>query len=57
MGYDPDGDSLSYELVIPLELVCPLILGNYYVFPDAIGGGNLTIDPVELYVGTIQWYG
>ena len=53
MGYDPDGDSLSYELVIPLGTGgVPLILGNYYVFPDAIGGGNLTIDPVY---GTICW--
>ena len=53
MSYDPDGDSLSYELVIPLGSGgVPLILGNFYVFPDAIGGGNLTIDPVY---GTICW--
>ena len=53
MSYDPDGDSLSYELVVPLgEDALPLLLGNYYVFPDAIGGGNLTIDPV---FGTVCW--
>jgi gliding motility-associated-like protein len=53
MGYDPDGDSLSYELEIPLGTGAnPLILGNYYVFPDAIGGGSLTIDPVY---GTVCW--
>jgi len=53
MGYDPDGDSLSYELVVPLgQDALPLLLGSYYVFPDAIGGGNFTIDPV---FGTVCW--
>ena len=53
MGYDPDGDSLSYELVIPLGTdALPLILGNFYVFPDAVGGGNLSIDPIS---GTVCW--
>ena len=53
MGYDPDGDSLSYELVVPLgQDAIPLLLGSYYVFPDAIGGGNFTIDPV---FGTVCW--
>ena len=53
MGYDPDGDSLSYELVIPLGTgALPLILGNFYVFPDAVGGGNLNIDPIN---GTVCW--
>jgi gliding motility-associated-like protein len=53
MGYDPDGDSLSYELVAPLgQDALPLLLGSYYVFPDAIGGGNFTIDPV---FGTVCW--
>ena len=32
MGYDPDGDSLSYELVIPLGTgALPLILGNFFL--------------------------
>ena len=54
MGYDPDGDSLSYELGIPLGAgALPLILGNFYVFPDAVGGGNLSIDPIN---GTVCWY-
>ncbi|MCH1611714.1 MAG: gliding motility-associated C-terminal domain-containing protein [Flavobacteriales bacterium] len=53
MAYDPDGDSLSYELVVPLgQDALPLLLGSYYVFPDAIGGGNFTIDPV---FGTVCW--
>ena len=53
MAYDPDGDSLSYELVAPLgQDALPLLFGNYYVFPDVIGGGNLTIDPV---FGTVCW--
>ena len=53
MSYDPDGDSLSYELVVPLgQDALPLLLGSYYVFPDAIGGGNFTIDPV---FGTVCW--
>ena len=53
MAYDPDGDSLSYELVAPLgQDALPLLFGNYYVFPNAIGGGNFTIDPI---FGTVCW--
>ena len=53
MAYDPDGDSLSYELAAPLgQDALPLLFGNYYVFPDVIGGGNLTIDPS---FGTVCW--
>ena len=53
MAYDPDGDSLSYQLVPPLGLGAnSLVVPNYYVFPEAIGGGNFSIDPV---FGTICW--
>tara|TARA_B100001287_G_scaffold141563_1_gene119074 strand:+ start:7218 stop:9881 length:2664 start_codon:yes stop_codon:yes gene_type:complete len=53
MAYDPDGDSLSYELVAPLGLgATSLPIPNYYVYPDVIGGGDFTIDPV---FGTICW--
>lgn len=36
---DVDGDSLAYELVVPLDDNCsPLILGVNYFFPDSYGG-------------------
>jgi len=53
---DPDGDSLSYELVAPLgEIggnISPLGIPAVYDFPQNVGGGNLTIDPLS---GTICW--
>lgn len=53
MAYDPDGDSLSYELVPPLGVGAnPLLISSYYVYPDAIGGGVLSIDP---FSGTVCW--
>lgn len=53
MAYDPDGDSLSYELVPPLGLGAnTLPVPNYYVLPDVIGGGDFSIDPI---FGTICW--
>ena len=53
MAFDPDGDSLSFELVAPLGIGAePLPVPNYYVFPDVIGGGDFSIDPV---FGTICW--
>ena len=61
-AYDPDGDSLSYELVPPAGSNCsPLALGIFYVYPDAPpspggalqgGGGNMSINPVT---GTMCW--
>ena len=52
---DPDGDSLSYELIAPLgagaqELPMPTV----YVFPNQVntGGGNISIDPAT---GTFCW--
>ena len=52
-AYDPDGDSLSYSLVPCraegcLEMVIPAI----YNYPDAVGGGSLSIDSVS---GTLCW--
>ena len=53
MAFDLDGDSLSYELVPPLGAGAnPLNISNYYVYPDIIGGGNFSIDPV---FGTVCW--
>ncbi len=52
-AYDPDGDSLSYELIVPLqdnEAVVP-----NYLFPDQIVSGpnnQLTLDPVT---GDLVW--
>ena len=52
MAYDPDGDSLSYELVVPLGAgALPLMFGQY-IYPDVVGGGNFSIDPV---FGTVCW--
>lgn len=52
-AYDPDGDSLSYSLVPCrgedcLEMSIPAI----YNYPDQVGGGTMTIDPVT---GTLCW--
>ena len=53
MAYDPDGDSLSFELVAPLGIGAnSLPVPNYYVYPDVIGGGDFSIDPI---FGTICW--
>ncbi len=53
MAYDPDGDSLSFDLVPPLGIGAnPLIMPNYYVYPDIVGGGNISIDPIY---GTVCW--
>ncbi len=52
-AYDQDGDSLSYEFIVPMQDV-GLDVPNYQ-FPDAINPGpdnQLTIDPVT---GDIVW--
>jgi gliding motility-associated-like protein len=52
-AYDPDGDSLSYA-IIPckgencLDMPSPSV----FQFPQEVGGGSMTIDPV---FGTINW--
>ena len=51
MAVDPDGDSLSYELVAPLGAgATPLIIPALYIYPDQIGGGNFSVDALSLYV-------
>ena len=53
LAYDIDDDSLSYELVAPLGVqAVPLSIPAIYMFPDDIGGGNMTIDPIY---GTVCW--
>lgn len=52
-AYDPDGDSLSYSLVPCrgedcLEMSIPTI----YQYPNEVGGGTLSIDPVT---GVMCW--
>ncbi|MCB0685524.1 MAG: gliding motility-associated C-terminal domain-containing protein [Saprospiraceae bacterium] len=52
-AYDPDGDSLSYELIVPLEREGEEVPN--YLYPDAIEPGNdnkLTLNPVT---GEIIW--
>lgn len=50
---DPDGDSLSYELVSPLGSDCnPIGLGGSYVLPHVRGGGSSSLDP---QTGTYCW--
>lgn len=52
-AYDPDGDSLSYSLVPCRGEDClEMSIPEIYQFPNAIGGGTLTIDPVT---GTMCW--
>lgn len=53
MAVDPDGDSLSYELVPPLGVgAVPLIIPTLYIYPDQIGGGNFSVDALS---GTVSW--
>ncbi len=50
---DPDGDSLSYELVAPLGGSCtPLGIGSSYDFPHVLGGGSASMDNET---GTYCW--
>lgn len=52
-AYDPDGDSLSYHFIIPLQDVGQTVPN--YLFPDRINSGSnnqLTIDEVT---GDIVW--
>jgi len=53
LAYDLDDDSLSYELVAPLGVFAvALSMPAVYVYPNSIGGGNFSIDPV---FGTVTW--
>jgi gliding motility-associated-like protein len=50
---DPDGDSLSYELVAPLGAnAVPLSVPIVYNFPHLVGGGTASLDQVT---GTYCW--
>jgi gliding motility-associated-like protein len=50
---DPDGDSLSYELVAPLGSGgAPLSIPLVYDFPHVVGGGTATLDQSS---GTYCW--
>src|SRR5690606_33294056 len=53
-AYDPDGDSLSYELIVPLQAEGSQVPN--YTFPQSIFGSSglssLSIDSLE---GTITW--
>ncbi|UKN00846.1 gliding motility-associated C-terminal domain-containing protein [Paracrocinitomix mangrovi] len=52
-AYDPDGDSLSYSLVPCRGEDClEMIMPEIYEYPDAVGGGTMTIDPIT---GTLCW--
>lgn len=52
-AYDPDGDSLSYALVPCRGEDClEMSIPEIYKFPDEVGGGEISIDPVT---GTMCW--
>ncbi len=52
-AYDPDGDSLTYSL-IPCkgENCLDMPIPSVYHYPQDVGGGMLSIDPVS---GTLNW--
>lgn len=52
-AYDPDGDSLSYTLIPCKGEDCfDLSIPDVYQYPQAIGGGTLTVDEIT---GTLYW--
>ena len=52
-AFDPDGDSLAYALVPCRGEDClEMAVGPVYNFPDVLGGGSMSIDPVN---GTLCW--
>lgn len=52
-AYDPDGDSLSYSLVPCRGEDClEMTIPEVYEYPDDVGGGTMSIDPVS---GTLCW--
>ncbi len=55
MGYDPDGDSLSYSLVNPLGQGAMPLSNTVYTIPNLIpqnAGSSFGIDPIS---GTVSW--
>lgn len=52
-AYDPDGDSLSYSLIPCKGEDClNMSIPEIYEYPDDVGGGTMTIDPIS---GTLCW--
>ncbi len=52
-AYDPDGDSLSYELITPLADVNTTVPNyNFPNEPNGVSNGTFSIDPVT---GTLTW--
>ncbi|PZE16631.1 hypothetical protein DNU06_12310 [Putridiphycobacter roseus] len=52
-AFDPDGDSLAYSLVPCRGEDClEMAIGTIYNYPDDIGGGAMSIDPIS---GTLCW--
>ncbi len=52
-AYDPDGDSLSYELVTPLSSATEVVPN--YVFPDKIGPGPNNVIFLNNETGEFLW--
>lgn len=52
-AYDPDGDSLSYELIIPLEAE-GVEVPNYF-FPDQINSGSNNVLTLDEKTGDLIW--
>ena len=55
MGYDPDGDSLSYSLVNPLGQGAMPLSNTVYTIPNLTpqnAGSSFGIDPIS---GTVSW--
>jgi gliding motility-associated-like protein len=52
-AYDPDGDSLSYQLIPCKGEDCfDMSIPDVYQFPQEVGGGLLTLDAIT---GTLFW--
>ena len=52
-AYDPDGDSLVFSLIPCKGEDCiDMAIPEVYQYPEAIGGGTFSIDPVA---GTLYW--
>lgn len=52
-AFDPDGDSLSYELIVPQQAANILVPG--YSFPDEIGAGPNNQITINQETGEITW--
>lgn len=52
-AYDPDGDSLSYQLIVPLQAVGTVVPN--YSFPNQIGAGSNNLLQLDERTGDILW--